>query len=91
MDRSFLNENCQNRENLRPIRDKVYLWHLPLGTTEENIKEFLESKLSEDEMKSVDIPPGPCPALAASCWLSCYHLRFINIQQLSVYYHIRHT
>ena len=55
VDRTFLNEICQNRETLKRGRIWVWLWHLPLGTDETDIKQFLKTKLPEDQMESVDI------------------------------------
>ena len=55
VDRTFLNENCQKKETLRQAKNFVWLWHLPLGTDETEIKQFLETKMSEEQMESVEI------------------------------------
>ena len=44
-----------DRTFLKRGRIWVWLWHLPLGTDETDIKQFLKTKLPEDQMESVDI------------------------------------
>ena len=57
VDKSFLNKNCHDRESLRQGKTGIWLWHLPYGTMEEEIKDFLVKKLSEDELTSLEIVP----------------------------------